>query len=158
MDTINASTLNIGQSTPSYQLSGVTENEAEETQELAAGQKAESPAKDTLVTSSEDGLTEISAQGDTLSLSEEGLQAATGLETDESGIVSQIAQSGTSSSTSTQDLSSYSDSQLKSMLNNGEITQMEYNKEIASRQAEKQAQNAVTNIDLDELLGESGES
>jgi transcription initiation factor IIF auxiliary subunit len=73
--------------------------------------------------SSDDEVTAVSSQGDTLTISSAG-----------SNLAANATANSSDDSSSTEDLSQYTEYQLKQMLQNGEITQAEYNAEIQSRE------------------------
>jgi hypothetical protein len=84
----------------------------------ATATKASASAK-----SEDEGVSAVSSQGDTLTISSAG-----------SSLAANAISSDSDSSSLTDDLSQYTDYQLKQMLQNGEITQAEYDAEIQSRQ------------------------
>lgn len=131
---INASSLNLNASNyqvGSYNTTVDKSQEQEETKKTSSMMTKKLKEEES-ETSSNNIVTETSKEGDTLSLSQEGLNMS--LSSKAAPTTSGATSSSSSSDSS--DLSGYTETQLKSMLDNGEISQAEYNQEIKSRATE----------------------
>lgn len=154
MTSISADSLNLGTSTAAFSGKVSVSSEAEDansasnTEKTGKTQTTADSSKTLASLGNTSAIDEISENGDTVSLSTEGLNlsqsegTASTASSSSEATANNNAASGTSASSAasnsltedtTDDLSSYTLAQLQTMLNNGEITQAEYNAEIASR-------------------------
>jgi hypothetical protein len=125
--TISSGSLNLSQNHITHYNTNVKSSQIKDETEKAPSSMASKKLERAEKTSTEDTLlTETSEQGDTLTLSKQGMQMS-------QSSASLSTETTTSTDSSSTDLSSYTEAELKEKLNSGEITQTEYNNEIQSR-------------------------
>lgn len=128
--TINSGSLNLSQNHYNQYNTNVKSSQIKDETEKASSSMASKKLEKAEKTSTEDTLlTETSEQGDTVTLSKQGMQMS-------QSSASLSTEATTSTDSSSTDLSSCTEEQLKDKLNSGEITQAEYNKEMQSRATE----------------------
>lgn len=128
--TISSSSLNLSQNHITHYNTNVkSSQDKDETEKISSSMVSKKLREVEKASKDETLLTETSEQGDTVTLSKQGMQMA------QRGAPSS-SETTTSADSSSTDLSGYTESQLKDKLNSGEITQAEYTQEIQKRAIE----------------------